>query len=62
MFKALKRVGKDKGKFLIEYKPVQVELTTDEPFNMKLRMTRGKKEPEETEPIFVEKSINDQDI
>ena len=62
MFKALKRVGKEKGKFLVEYKPIQVEVITDEPFTMKLRMTRGNKEPEETEPILVEKSMNSNDV
>ena len=62
MIKALKRVGKDRGKFDVEYKPIQIEIITDESFQMKLRMTRGKKDIEETEPIQVEKSLYSSDI
>ena len=37
-------------------------MVTDESFLMKLRMTRGKKDVEETEPIQVEKSLYSNDI
>ena len=55
MFKAISHIGQTSGKYLIEYKPLHIEVTTKEPVQFKLRMKRGDKVPLDSKPHIVQK-------
>ena len=42
MFKAIGRIRKDKTIFDVEIKPINVEIFTNQAFNFKLQIIRGK--------------------
>lgn len=62
MFKALKRIGKDKTIFDVVVKPVTMQVYTNQPFNFKLQVQRGKQKPDETRPIKVDRSMKTTDV
>ena len=62
MFKAIGRIGKAKTSFDVELQPISVKIFTNQAFNFKLQITRGKQSPEETKQIKVDRSIKQSDI
>ena len=62
MFKALGRIGKDKTVFDVEIKPVNARIYTNQAFNFKLQVQRGKQRPEETKQYKVDRSVKNTDI
>ena len=62
MFKALGRIGKDKTTFDVDFKPVEVRIYTNQAFNFKLQVERGKQDPVESKQIKVGRSVKNSDI
>lgn len=62
MFKAIKRIGKDKTVFDVAIRPINVRIYSNQPFNFKVRVQRGKNDPEETKQVKVERSMKQSDI
>ena len=62
MFKAIGRIGKNKTVFDVEIEPINVSIFTNQAFNFKLQIQRGKQSPEETKQVKVERSVKQSDI
>ena len=62
MFKALGRIRRDKKIFDVEVRPLNVRIYTNQPFNFKLQVQRGKQDAEETKQAKVDRSVKNSDI
>ena len=62
MFKALGRITKDKTVFDVEITPVSVQIFTNQAFNFKLQIIRGKQSPLISKQALVERSSRNTDI
>ena len=62
MFKALGRIGKDKTVFDVEFKPINVTIFTNQAFNFKFQVQRGRQKPESTEQKKVSRSMKNTDV
>lgn len=62
MFKALGRITKDKTVFNVEIKPIDVSIFTNQAFNFKIQIIRGKQDALESKQVKVERSIRNTDV
>jgi hypothetical protein len=60
MFKAIKRIGKDKLKFVVDFSALALKITSQEDFNLKLQLQRGDQKPEDLPVMRVQASRQEQ--
>jgi hypothetical protein len=51
--KALGHIGRDKASLNLKVKPLSLMVQTSEPFNFRLKVERGKRKPDPTNPKSV---------
>ena len=62
MFRAFGRIGKEKLVFDVEFKPINVTIFTNQAFNFKFQVQRGKQKPHVTEAKSVSRSMKNTDV
>mmetsp|Transcript_896 Transcript_896/g.1362 ORF Transcript_896/g.1362 Transcript_896/m.1362 type:complete len:151 (-) Transcript_896:772-1224(-) len=62
MFKAIKRISRDKAVFDVEVRPIELEIYTNQAFTFKMQLQRGKQSAVETGQYKLDRSVRKTDL